>query len=546
MTEYPSDEAPIVVVLRDRQSIRLATHLDEDTATTLIAVISEDPASWEEIVAYWPRYATPAVCEFADAIPLSIVSQDTAITAMESVADWYLIDMVQKRFCMGVDTSVIDRDEVFALETDDDGTQRYIVPVHLPPWWEHHTNMLPATFDSPRDEPLQIPRTDRVLLFGSEMINDLATRILSVSNDPEFSIQDLNMEDHEDREALYQKTVEVLRAWLMTPRNDLQGRCPRDLLHGAHSWSSKVAQGQLLRYEDSKAMIAVPDDVEGVASAPMGSEEVILYFGLCRELIHQGWNWCETKVQTIELGELSDYLSKVRDEWMSEPYEGGSPPSFIIECSRRRVPRGVGLAIQGINGIESKKHIPDCDCPICSMMEEGMFGIGFLGLSGERLEMDNEFAFSLYETFEEWQQKQDEWNNALGGSHESPNLFDLEVEDDEALKEEDSDPVDEFRSAWSNPMLDDPLGNGKFGQMKLAFRLAEIISDLEFAMADRDIISNLNQSFLAFVRGDKAVRLAAKQELREHLDNACQTFPKIVSKAADFQSQIDEFERTNR
>jgi predicted metalloprotease with PDZ domain len=59
MADHELEELPVVVALLDERSCRLAASLDADSAVTLIAVASEDPSSWDEIVSYWPRYRTP-------------------------------------------------------------------------------------------------------------------------------------------------------------------------------------------------------------------------------------------------------------------------------------------------------------------------------------------------------------------------------------------------------------------------------------------------------------------------------------------------------
>ncbi len=45
------------------------------------------------------------------------------------------------------------------------------------------------------------------------------------------------------------------RDWLMTPRDDLGGRMPRELLHGATEWSDRVIWGQHLRFQDGEPMV---------------------------------------------------------------------------------------------------------------------------------------------------------------------------------------------------------------------------------------------------------------------------------------------------
>ena len=134
----------------------------------------------------------------------------------------------------------------------------------------------------------------------------------------------------------------------MTPRDDLSGKFPRQMLHGGHDWIDRLIWAHRLRFEDGGEIVAVPTGVSGYDDAPMGSEEVVMYFDLCRELISAGWQWCienqfgsqESVDNPRRKHQLVTYLSEVKRQWLASPFEGGAPPQFIIECSRRRVPRG--------------------------------------------------------------------------------------------------------------------------------------------------------------------------------------------------------------
>ena len=63
----------VCVVILDQEGCRLSTSMDEDIATTLIGVASEDPVDWSEMIAYWPRYNTRVAPEFASSLPIEIV-----------------------------------------------------------------------------------------------------------------------------------------------------------------------------------------------------------------------------------------------------------------------------------------------------------------------------------------------------------------------------------------------------------------------------------------------------------------------------------------
>jgi hypothetical protein len=549
MADHELEELPVVVALLDERSCRLAASLDADSAVTLIAVASEDPSSWDEMVSYWPRYRTPEMSEFADGLPMQEVDWATAIDAIDETESWCVIDLVQKRICTGRNVMKVDRDAVFAMVTDEKGNQHCPMSVHLPPWWELKEQIEPYVVKKPRDTPIVVPRTNREVLYGSAMIDYLASRTISIAGDgllPKELSSSKEVDDPEASNELYRLTVNVHRDWLMTPRQDLQGRTPRVLLFGAHDWSDRVIDGQRLRFEDGAPMIAAPDDVDGYEDAPMGREEMIIYFDLCREVIRGGWFWCQNEVDAARLSssheraqlilELCTFLSTVRDDWLQQPFEGGSPPSFIIECSRRRVPRGAGVSIAGMMGQEQEQHIPDCDCPLCNMMASGMFGVGFTSLDGHHLELDEEFAFSTRESYEEWEEQQAEWA-------EMSSEMDRKWAEREAREAAGETEQDEFASAWSSPMLDGPLPGDRFGQMKLAFRLTEIISDLESDSAPNELIKKLNVSFREYCQSEPSQREVAKRLLTSHLDATGQRYPMLVSKVADFQSQVDEFDR---
>jgi len=67
-------------------------------------------------------------------------------------------------------------------------------------------------------------------------------------------------------------------------------------------------------------LVAAPDDVAGYATAPMGLEEMVIYFDLCREIIQAAWFWCggDDARSRIEAGEdcraeLIAFLTDVKD-----------------------------------------------------------------------------------------------------------------------------------------------------------------------------------------------------------------------------------------
>ena len=524
------NELPTLVVLESSSYIK-AGEIENDTAITLLALASDDPSSWEEAISLWPRYRTPAVCEFASILPLEETDRASAMHALFDAEAWIVINFDTKQIFTGGQLQEIGRDAVFAMEVDEDGEQHSPLCIHLPPWWELHEGATANDVNQPRQSPINKPIVNRDVLYGDPFLTEIATMILRIAQRDDWLLRENGNEEHDH----YSSTIAVHRDWLMTPREDLGGRMPRELLHGAIEWSEKVTWGQRLRFEDGEPMIAAPNDWDGFATAPMGSQELCLYFDLCREVIRAGWFWCEKEKEKLAiqenysvLSQLIDFLRDVKESWLNSPFERGSPPSFIIECDRLRVPRGAGVAIEGIDAVQAEQHIPDCDCPICEMMADGMFGVGFTSIDGHHLELDDEFAFSIHETREAWEEQQRDFA-------EFSAAIDRKQAEREASREEDS-----FSSVWSVIGDDLPIPGDRNGHLKMAFMVSELIADLQIMNAPQEEIKMLNQVFADYRSSDDERRSQSVFRFKEFLQMVGDQYPDLISKSADLQSRLDE------
>ena len=103
------DEAVSVSII-DPARCLLASNLDADTTMTLIALVSEDPADWEEAMSVWDRYRTPAVCEFISSLPFEATNREDVIQVCQSSEAWVVIDFINKRVCTGGSFMPVGRD----------------------------------------------------------------------------------------------------------------------------------------------------------------------------------------------------------------------------------------------------------------------------------------------------------------------------------------------------------------------------------------------------------------------------------------------------
>src|SRR6056297_1226442 len=106
------------VVIMDDGQYHVGERVEEDTGLTLLATVSDDPASVDEMAALWPRYRTPVVPEFLDALALRSVDRDAAEAAVGRGDHWLTIDLSSKRVCTGPDFFSVGRDQAFAMSGD--------------------------------------------------------------------------------------------------------------------------------------------------------------------------------------------------------------------------------------------------------------------------------------------------------------------------------------------------------------------------------------------------------------------------------------------
>ncbi len=565
------------VLVLEEDICRIVRGFDENTANTCMALTSEDPANWNDLLACWPRYRTPPVVEFPTALSVEEIDKRAALDQLAGRENWVILDLATKRLTTGTGLESHGGSAFFDLNDDDSSSHRFPLGIQLPPWWQLRERVAIDTLRQGQDweegaSRPEKPRVDRERLFGLPLLQDLARRMLTTVRSDRWKSSGANEDEHRR----YQFTVEVHRDWLMTPRRDLDGRYPRQLLHGAHSWLSKLMEMQVIRSNHGLPMVALPSNFSHPATAPLGSEEVIMYFELCRELIEWGWKWCikhaadspgrrsqtvgfkrrgrnrkkigqaKTRRRRLE-NQLIGFLREVKETWWNAPFEGGATPKAIIEYSRRRVPRVSGITIVGTEDLvddNPDSHFFDCDCPICKMLSEESFGPCIESFDGHHLELDDEFAFSMCESKEEWERQQREfesWSNDLAEGHNEKKWEEVDSLAQVAGGQQDEPGSESAISAWSGSLSDEALPGDSRGHMKMAFLLAEVVSHLSDGNSPPEVIRELNERFNAFRHADQeGDATEAARRLANHLESLTAANPKLTSRIADFQSRLDE------
>jgi hypothetical protein len=356
----------------------------------------------------------------------------------------------------------------------------------------------------------------RAVLYGQPLLEHLAESILAATP----------TDTDDDRELEWTRAVHA--CWLLTARADLGGLTPREVLLAERDRIAWDLQHRSEQWSQQRhAPPALSSDSAAYRWGGYGTTEVVLYFDLVRALLAQAW---ELIVQDVRPTRpvLVQQLAAFRDGWLNAPQEATGPgltPAQLIESERRRMPvTGAGSYL-------------DCDCPICQAMTDEEFGPAFLSFDGHHLELEDEFAFSLAATREEWVREQEEYRK-FSGEMDRKRLEDpVETGDADDLF---AGPI------WQSSFVDwDAMAGShtspRQALLVLGFPLAELGSALRGRGEGQDLLPSLNGAYHGLrTSQDPPARDSAAQEFRDALEAVSEKFPDLTSQCADLQSRLDE------
>jgi hypothetical protein len=187
--------------------------------------------------------------------------------------------------------------------------------------------------------------------------------------------------------------AEIHAKWLMTPRNELGGLPPREILLMKREhidWDMQSREAQWSRLKEPAPCLN--KESYAYRFAGFGTHEIVIYYNLVRMLITDCWKQI-SEGREFSIQDETARLDQVMAEWLGspDPEYGMKAPSCLIEYERIRLP-----------WVSSEEDSPfEDDCPCCQAFANERFGPGFWHLDG--CNIDNDFAFSLYSTQEEWE-----------------------------------------------------------------------------------------------------------------------------------------------
>jgi hypothetical protein len=203
-------------------------------------------------------------------------------------------------------------------------------------------------------------------------------------------------------DALESKTEDAIAGihanWLMTPRADLRGQTPREVILEKKNFIDVDLQFRAMQWSElGEGPSPLGRETFAYMFGGFGTHEWVTYYDLLRHLLNSCWERMQAE-ETVDAAAEKIRLEAVMQAWLDEPCDdlGHRIPSAIIECERRRIPMT----------LTAKQTIIDENCDVCRLMadESAGFGPAFWHLDGSH--MDDGFEFSHFRTRAEYDEEE--------------------------------------------------------------------------------------------------------------------------------------------
>ena len=242
------------------------------------------------------------------------------------------------------------------------------------------------------------PMDTRAILYGRPLLEFLAMNITLAAarrHDEAGSTDEL------EQVGGLSAVGEMHAQWLLTPREDLQGQSPREVLLRKRDFISAELESRSFQWS---MMLEGPPCLARESFAyrygGYGTHEWVLYYNLIRALLDGTVS--STAAAALDFESLVDHLESLKTKWLNEPNLEleGRIPAIVIDNERRRLPEAMG----------GRTMVVDEDCPLCKMMgdecESGL-EVCFWHLDG--CNMEEHFAFSTFATEKEYLEDRIKW-----------------------------------------------------------------------------------------------------------------------------------------
>src|SRR5882724_4980039 len=401
--------------LIDSQEILHGT-IHGSVADAAIAALSAEPETIPELVAALARYIKPR----DDSSPFQTFRTAAHIDAEHWDAGIVIIDLTAR--IVAVESTYSHPQLEGEVHYHDGPKSTDInVPYRLPDDWLFVNSVEAYRWSSERRGKERLAKTPldvREVLYGAPLLDFIVNECGKVDV-PEVAANGDGGgpgASGSTEDALLRELSGIHSRWLTTPREDLNGHSPRDVLLAQQDFIDFDMHTRALQWTfAAEGPPCLPQDSFAYRFAGFGTHEWVIYYDLVRHLL---WSALENLRQTsaccgleakdkvkfvgqseelIAIDSQIARLEELKSNWLEQPQAeyGGRIPAILIDNERKRLP----IALR------PRDMIIDEECPMCQMFGDettplGM-GVGFWHLDGSH--MDDDFAFSSCKTREEWE-----------------------------------------------------------------------------------------------------------------------------------------------
>jgi hypothetical protein len=235
-----------------------------------------------------------------------------------------------------------------------------------------------------RDRGANPPFDARPILFGRPVVEFIARECLAARG--------LDVED---------SITEIHVRWLMTPRDDLRGQTPREVLLAKHEFMDADLQWRANQWSFSgEAPLELSRESAAYRFAAFGTHGNVVNFDLLQYLIKECLDRVNTREEAVVLEDEIARLERFKEEWLENAAEYTYSPARVLEQERRRIPFAVS----------AHDAVIDHDCPMCQMALDPLLdGPTFWHLDGSHMDLYDNWVFSFHPTREAWEAERREW-----------------------------------------------------------------------------------------------------------------------------------------
>ena len=357
-------------------------------ADRCVAALSAEPETLDELASALPRYQ-----RLQDELGPFVAFQSTSsVDPNPWDAGLVVIDLAAR---------IVLSDSTYSApgpegEVDyHDGTKATDCPIHyrLPDDWLF-VNSIEA-YRWSRDRRCEarratLPLDTRAVLYGYPLLDFIVASSVELSEADESC--------NGASELLANQISAIHARWLTTPRADLRGQWPRDVLLERRELIDFDLHTRALQWSfQGEGPPCLSRDSFAFRFGGFGTHEWVVYYDLIRQLL-----WSAAGIDCRNRETAISELEKMKTSWLEshcDDYDG-RVPAIIVENERKRLPQTMS----------AKEMIIDENCEWCRMSAQDLemgLGPGFWYLDGSG--MDEGFVFSHFRTLAQWEAEQTEW-----------------------------------------------------------------------------------------------------------------------------------------